>query len=428
MFFIFILIIGKIFTGIIYLVYISLSLWSAINIREGINLADLVSDDSYYNHYITETHRTTNLLPVVMFYIYEPIDYDSTQIRMKLKNLLNDARKIDGINPTFSLNWLDAFSHNKLKYKKNTEYLIDTLKNFPPYMNDIIIRKIEKSLLNNETKKSIFNHNVLVEKKSAKSNISSVEYEIAASRFYVQYSRLCMCSSDAQQMHLLRKLCQESGLPIKAYAIPFKFYEQFEQTLPNVLQSFIIAIEAMYLIALIFIPDLISVFCIIFSMLSIMIGLLGAMNAWGLTLSSITMIELIMSIGFCVDFSAHVTHAYIACVGKGTRSERAYKACMRMGFPIFNSAISTMVGCSLLIFCKSYIFRTFFKTIFILMTLGIFNSLIFLPVLLSLVGPNWPRHKENCNKANTDGNNIQITNLPTAEENDSENNSQLKKE
>ena len=328
----------------LYTVYISLSLWSAVHIREGINLADLVSDDSYYNHYITETQRLTDLYPVVMLYIYEPIDYDSTHVRMKLKNLLNDAHKIDGISPTFSLNWLDAFSHNKLKYKTNPEYLVGSIKNFPPFMNDLVIRKIEKNLLTNETKISSFDHYNQMDKKKTPAPESNstflIEYEIAASRFYIQYNTLCLCSSDAQQMNLLRKLCKESGLPIKAYSIVFKFYEQFEQTLPNVIQSFIIAIEAMYLIALIFIPDLISVICIIFSMLSIMIGLLGAMNAWGLSLSSITMIELIMSIGFCVDFSAHVTHAFIACVGKGNRQERAYKACMRMGFPIFNSAIT----------------------------------------------------------------------------------------
>ena len=382
-----------------YAIYISLSVYNAIQIHEGINLGDLVSDDSYYKNYIEETQRLTNLYPVVMIYIHEPIDYDSTHVRMKLKNFLKDAQKIDGISKTFSINWLAAFSHNKLKYKKNTDYLISSLKSFPPFMNDVVIRKKQTNTENNQTNEEIFlNLNELYKNKETPNENMSIEYEIAASRFYLQYNRLCLCSKDAEQMHLLRKLCKESGLPIKAYSIFFKIYEQFEETLPNVIQSFIIAIEAMYLIALIFIPDLISVLCIIFSMMSIMVGLLGSMHMWGLSLSSITMIELIMSIGFCVDFSAHVTHAFIASVGKGNRNERAYKACVRMGFPIFNSAISTMVGCILLVFCRSFIFLSFFKTISALMTLGIFNSLLFLPVLLSLIGPNWPRHKKTVNE------------------------------
>lgn len=375
----------------LYAIYISLALYAALQIREGINLGDLVSEDSYYKQYITEAQRLTDLYPVVMIYVHKPIDYDDIQVRMKLKNLVKNAQKIDGISKTFSINWLSAFSHNKLKYKKNPEYLVNSLKSFPPFMNDVIIRRIERNIQTNETSSNVFLD--LNDLKKTDKNQTTVEYEIAASRFYLQYNRLCLCSKDAEQMHLLRKLCNESGLPINAYSVTFKFYEQFEQTLPNVVQSFIIAIEAMYLIALIFIPDLISVICIIFSMMSIMTGLLGGMHLCGLSLSSITMIELIMSIGFCVDFSSHVTHAFLACVGKGTRNERAYKACMRMGFPIFNSAISTMVGCLLLAFCRSFIFLSFFKTIVILMTLGIFNSLLFLPVLLSIVGPDWPRHK-----------------------------------
>lgn len=194
-------------------------------------------------------------------------------------------------------------------------------------------------------------------------------------------------------MHLLRKLCAESGLPIIPYSITFKYYEQFEQTLPNVLQAFLIAIEAMYIIALMFIPDLISVFCIIATMGSILVGLVGLMNIWSLTLSSITMIELIMSVGFCVDFSAHICHAFIAKSGNGDRSRRAYKACLNVGIPILNSAISTILGLTLLAFCKSYIFISFFKTMTILMVLGLFNSLIFLPILLSIIGPHWPRHE-----------------------------------
>ena len=131
-----------------------------------------------------------------------------------------------------------------------------------------------------------------------------------------------------------------------------------------------------------------------------MIGMLGLMNAWNLSLSSITMIELIMSIGFCIDFSAHIVHAFLASVGKGDRNRRALKACTRVGLPIFNSACSTILGIILLGFCKSYIFKSFFKSILILMCLGLLNSLIFLPVLLSCIGSHWPRHKTNSDHKN----------------------------
>jgi predicted RND superfamily exporter protein len=388
---------GKTLTVVVYFIYMSLSIWSASMMKEGISLGDLVSDDSYYNTYIKDNTALVDLNPIVMFVVYRPIDYDNPQTRLKLKTFINDAFKIDGINKKFQLNWLENYSNNeKIKYKKRIENLYEDLKDFPPFLNDLVINKIE----NNRT--SVFLLDKNPEKPSSRNliNNNNFEYQIAASRFYMQYDRLYFSSQDAKPMHLLRKLCRESELPILAYSVPFKYYEQFEQTLPNVVQSFIIAIESMYFIALIFIPDLISVLCILLSMISIMIGLIGSMNFWGLTLSSITMIELIMSVGFCVDFSAHITHAFIASVGKGDRNHRAYKACMHIGLPIFNSAFSTIVGIFLLGFCKSYIFMTFFKTMVILMTLGVINSLFFLPVLLSLIGPYWPRHKDFKTKIN----------------------------
>lgn len=384
---------GKALGALIFLFYISLSAWSAYHIKEGISLSDLVAEDSYYSEYMNDNTKLTDLNPLVMFVVHEPIDYDNIHVRMRLKNFFADAFKIDGINRNFSINWLESFGNSKIRYKKSLTNLMDKLKNFPPFLNDLIIKKRLIDLKTNQTlSESLFKLDDL-RKSANKSEQVAYEYEIAASRFYVQYSRLTFSSQDAKPMHLLRKLCLESGLPVFAYSITFKFYEQFEQTLPNVLQAFVIAVEAMYLISLVFIPDLVSVFCIIFSMGSILVGLIGLMSLWGLSLSSVTMIELIMSVGFCVDFSAHLTHAFISNAGKGDRNRRAYKACMNVGIPIFNSALSTIIGICLLAFSKSYIFKSFFKTMFIIMSLGLLNSMLFLPILLSLVGPNWPRHK-----------------------------------
>ena len=180
-------------------------------------------------------------------------------------------------------------------------------------------------------------------------------------------------------------------------------FEQFEQTVPNTIQAFIIATESMYLVSLLFIPDILSAICILLAMFSIMIGMVGFMHVWGLSLSSITMIEVIMCVGFCIDFSAHLTHAFIAGVGKGTRTERAYQACIQTGVPILNSAISTIIGVCVLGVSESYVFQTFFKTLILIMVLGVFTSMLFLPVLLSLIGPHWNRHKETLIQNNHNG-------------------------
>ncbi|CAF0815024.1 unnamed protein product [Brachionus calyciflorus] len=379
---------GKLITLLLFLVYISFSIWNASKIHEGIRIEDLVSEDSYYSQYVKDNAELQDLYPIVMLITTQPLNYDNLNIRIELKNLIKNAQKIDGISESFQLNWLDSFKSKRIDFKQNTTKLTDTLKLYPPYLNDVIIKTNCRDQIRNESFKK-----ELKISDNSQEDIVNCEYEIESSRFYLQYSKLFLSSLDAKPMHQLRKLCLESGLPIIPYSVAFKYYEQFEETLPNVIQSFIIAIESMYIIALIFIPDLVSVFCIIMSMLSIMTGLVGFMHLWQLSLSSITMIELIMSVGFCIDFSAHVTHAFISN-GKGDRNKRGFWAFRDVGVPIVNSALSTIIGTLLLAFCKSYIFKSFFKTMTILMCLGIVNSLLFLPVLLSVIGPNWKMHKE----------------------------------
>jgi hypothetical protein len=134
---------GKILGGLVWLCYMTLAIWSASHIREGINLSDLVAEDSYYSAYTNDNAKLTDLNPIVMFVIHAPIDYDNVHVRMKLKNLLADAFKIDGINNGFNLNWLSSFGNQKIRYKKNLTNLFDKLKDFPPYLNDLIIEKCE---------------------------------------------------------------------------------------------------------------------------------------------------------------------------------------------------------------------------------------------------------------------------------------------
>ena len=304
-----------------------------------------------------------------MMVIYEPIEYKNKKNIKKINEFINKVLQTKGIQKDFLMNWMEVYADELKAMRKGNN-------------SNLILQKIANS-------SSLFATDVIISL-----NNDTQMYEIKASRFFIKYSNVLMNSKDAKVMNQLYELCSQSGLPIIPYSIVFKYYEQFEQTLPNILQAFVIATESMYFISLLFIPDIISVICIIFSMFSIMLGLVGFMRLWSLTLSSITMIELIMSIGFCVDFSAHLTHAFIAGVGKGTRNERAYRACIHTGLPVFNSATSTIIGICVLGFAKSYIFMTFFKTILLIMSLGVLNSMLFLPNLLSLVGPNWKMHQE----------------------------------
>ena len=72
-----------------------------------------------------------------------------------------------------------------------------------------------------------------------------------------------------------------------------------------------------------------------------------------------------------------------------------------LGLPIAQGALSTILGVLVLAFAPSYIFLSFFKTAFLVISFGAFHGLFLLPVLLSLFGPGSFRCPKKKIKINT---------------------------
>ena len=89
---------------------------------------------------------------------------------------------------------------------------------------------------------------------------------------------------------------------------------QFIMVLPTTIQCVTVAAIVMMIISLIFIPNPICSPWVAFSIISIEIGVVGFMTVWDVYLDSISMINLIMCIGFSVDFSAHISYHFMSRV------------------------------------------------------------------------------------------------------------------
>lgn len=95
------------------------------------------------------------------------------------------------------------------------------------------------------------------------------------------------------------------------------------------------------------------------------------------------MITIIMSIGFSVDYSAHVTYGYVIS-NQELASDRIREALGALGWPITQGAVSTILAVIVLADVPAYMIVTFFKTVFLAITFGLLHGLVFLPVTLSL--------------------------------------------
>lgn len=210
--------------------------------------------------------------------------------------------------------------------------------------------------------------------------------KIIASRFLIQAFNITDTNHEKEMVRDLRALCNNSPLNVSVFHPYFVFFDQFELVRPTAIQSMIIGALIMMVVSFIFIPNILCSLWVAFSIISIELGVAGYMALWDVNLDSISMINLIMCIGFSVDFTAHICYTYMSSKAKCTK-ERVKEALYSLGLPILQGSTSTILGCIGLLLAQSYIFLVFFKMIFLVIFFGAMHGLFLLPVLLSLFGP-----------------------------------------
>ena len=163
-------------------------------------------------------------------------------------------------------------------------------------------------------------------------------------------------------------------------------FEQSLAILPATLLMVGCAVAVMAVVTFLFLSRILVVLLAVLTIVMLLVGNFGFVYFWDLTLSSIIMTHLVMSVGFSVDFSAHVCAAYLIS-NSTTRQERARDAIRHAAGPILNGAMSTLLGVIVLVASDSYIFQSFFRIMFLVILFGLLHAVFFLPAVLSLIGP-----------------------------------------
>ncbi|VDM91874.1 unnamed protein product [Litomosoides sigmodontis] len=179
----------------------------------------------------------------------------------------------------------------------------------------------------------------------------------------------------------LREIADLQPFKIELFHETFPFADQYIIIVPATVRSIIISLICMSTVAVTLIPSLPPCVLIITSIISINTGIFGYMTFWGVNLDTVSMISIIMSIGFAVDLSSHITYAFVTA--SGSAEERVIHALESLGWPIFQGAASTITGVTILYTVNAYIIVTFFKTIWLTMFIGLLHGLLFIPVTLS---------------------------------------------
>lgn len=313
-------------------------------------------------------------------------NYSDPVIQAQMENLTRSLESSKYISaPIYTESWLRNF----LMYISTEEgYLNVSIADEPDF-----IRVLKEYWLHDT---SVYSLDV---------KLDAAKEKIVASRFLIQAVNVSGTNQEKDMVKELRGICDESPLNASVFHPYFVFFDQFELVRPTSIQCMIFGALVMMFISFIFIPNILCCLWVAFCIVSIEVGVAGYMALWGVNLDSISMINLIMCIGFSVDFTAHICYAYMS--SKQTRPEDRMKDSLySLGLPIVQGAASTILGLVALLLAGTYIFLVFFKMVFLVIFIGAMHGLFLLPVLLSIFGPgactshpDEPEDTENANGA-----------------------------
>eukprot|EP00058_Branchiostoma_floridae_P014119 XP_002599607.1 hypothetical protein BRAFLDRAFT_77706 [Branchiostoma floridae] len=133
-----------------------------------------------------------------------------------------------------------------------------------------------------------------------------------------------------------------------------------------------IAMAAVFVITLLLLADFLGSLWVLLCVVMTLVDVGGMLHHWGLTIDTVTTNIMVIAIGLAVDYATHICHTFLI-VG-GTRQ-------------VFNGGFSTFLAIVLLASSQHYVFITFFKVFFLVLLFGCLHGLVFLPVILSWLGP-----------------------------------------
>ncbi|XP_059043596.1 patched domain-containing protein 3-like [Mustela lutreola] len=348
---------SKFFVVLLYILYIISSIYGCFQVQEGLDLRNLASDDSYITPYFNvEEEYFSDYGPRVMVIVTETLNYWDEGVRPKLEICLSDLENSDYVDKSLTEFWLREYVQYTEKSQQDVNDKDTFMNNLPNFLTHF----------------PLFMYDI---------NISS-SHEIISSRGFIQTVGVSSSINKKTMLSQLRSKAEKCEIPLMVYNQAFIYFDQYTAILENTVRNVIVASTAMFIVSLLLIPHPLCSLWVTFAIASVIVGVTGFMAFWNVNLDSISMINLVICIGFSFDFSAHISYAFVSS-SKPSVNQKTIEALYLLGYPVLQSALSTVIGVCVLSAAKAYIFRTFFKIMFLVMVFGAAHGLIFIPVFLT---------------------------------------------
>lgn len=298
----------------------SLGLYGAFNIDQRFDHHVVAKDDSYFKNFIrtSETYFTQSIA-VNLVIEGRDLDYSSNETQNELLKLERIAMSNKFYISKHSMFWLPKFKE-WADYKKLNHVGPDFYKNLKLFLE-----------------KAPFKQDVVFNKDGTK---------IVASRIIV-YTK---STTDSLQLRdamltLREDVASKTWLPAFPIAKQFLSYEQYALTAKETIRNLLIAAIAIIFVSSIYLTHPVVILFVFFSFASLVVELFGLMYIWNVSLNGISMVGLVMAIGYSVDYSAHVAHAFVVS-DMALNDDRMVRSLSTVGISVLMGGKRLYIGCT----------------------------------------------------------------------------------
>ncbi|KAL3071877.1 hypothetical protein niasHT_031068 [Heterodera trifolii] len=298
---------------VVYVAYIGIAIVGCMNFREGLEPSHLVTSDHYIARYFDDMKTFWKMGPQLHIAVLNPPNFTDPNERQKLIKMVES---FENTPYTMGREGTVFFFLEFLNY-------LDQL-NAEPENTDRIWHKKLRSWLKNTGGSNQWDSDIVYTETGT----------FRAYRLQVAMKNIVEPDQHKLAAKLLREIADRQPFRLEIYHEAFPFADQYLIILPSTYRNVFISLLCMTIIAILLIPSIPSAILIILSIVSISTGVFGYMTFWGVNLDAVSMISIIMSIGFAVDLSAHIVYAFVSAHGDKSR-ERVINALEHIGWPIF---------------------------------------------------------------------------------------------
>jgi len=162
-------------------------------------------------------------------------------------------------------------------------------------------------------------------------------------------------------MNKVKQIVAEANFSNRAFPVGTEYasWETDEVIEGEFWRNMGISLLCVFVTTVILIQNIPACLMVLVCVILTLINVGGFIHFWGLTIDVVSCINLIIAVGLCVDYSAHIAHNFME--HQGTGDERALKTLVDMGPAVLNGGFSTFLAFILTAASTSHVFITFFK-------------------------------------------------------------------